>query len=310
MRRLILALLGLLLLLVLLAGGLQGSRALRAAVAEHPEAPTVIAGRDLSADNATAPVPVGYASLRCSWEGDGKPGLLRASSLAGEGTVDGSYVAGLHRVDLAPGEWQLAWVGRGADVPLGKMRLEAGDVRSCALGGQASLAGSIRSPEGRPVEGASVIGCGYQVKSGADGRWSLSFPNRACRLHAEWMDGALRRVSAGVVYEPFAPVPGFDFVVDDRPIGGVGLALGVDEDGVFIDDVLPNTPGDAAGLLPGDRITSVDGGAIAGKSLDEVVAVITGSPDTPVTLGVQREDGPATLTLTRAPIGQEPDTGP
>jgi carboxyl-terminal processing protease len=63
---------------------------------------------------------------------------------------------------------------------------------------------------------------------------------------------------------------------------------------------LPGSPAEKAGVRPGDVILEVDGAAVDGKTVDEVVKLVRGSRGTPVTLTLQRDGvSPFDLTITR-----------
>ena len=67
--------------------------------------------------------------------------------------------------------------------------------------------------------------------------------------------------------------------------------------------VFPNTPAEAAGLQPGDKIVAVDKQDIAGVPIDTVSSEIMGPVGTKVTLGIVRNGGqPFDVTITRAEI--------
>jgi carboxyl-terminal processing protease len=89
--------------------------------------------------------------------------------------------------------------------------------------------------------------------------------------------------------------------------GGIGLE--VTDNGGLLQVISPidGTPAAAAGLLPGDLITAVDGKTVQGLSLNDAVAEMRGSPDTKVKLIVKREGvtDPITVTLTRQIIQVE-----
>jgi len=86
--------------------------------------------------------------------------------------------------------------------------------------------------------------------------------------------------------------------------GGIGLE--VTDNGGLLQVISPidGTPAAAAGLLPGDLITAVDGKTVQGLSLNDAVAEMRGSPDTTVRLIVKRQGvtDPITVTLTRQVI--------
>jgi len=91
---------------------------------------------------------------------------------------------------------------------------------------------------------------------------------------------------------------------------GVGMQMQLE---LFGDIAFPvvtatfdNTPARRAGLLPGDRITAVDGKDISGMALEDVVKLIKGKPGTRVSLTLSRGEGlPFTVDLTREQIELE-----
>jgi carboxyl-terminal processing protease len=89
--------------------------------------------------------------------------------------------------------------------------------------------------------------------------------------------------------------------------GGIGLE--VTDNGGLLQVISPidGTPAAAAGLLPGDLITAVDGKTVQGLSLNDAVAEMRGSPDTVVRLIVKRQGvtDPINVTLTRQIIKVE-----
>lgn len=70
--------------------------------------------------------------------------------------------------------------------------------------------------------------------------------------------------------------------------GGIGIQVEKTEAGVTIVAPLPDTPGERAGLKAKDLITSVDGRPVGKMSVEEVVTLIRGEPNTTVTLGITR----------------------
>ena len=84
---------------------------------------------------------------------------------------------------------------------------------------------------------------------------------------------------------------------------GVGLQVAQRGEQIVVTRAFPDGPADKAGLRGGDRIASVDGTSVVGKSLEEVVALIRGPDGTAVALGVVRPgDGRLTFDLERATI--------
>ena len=73
--------------------------------------------------------------------------------------------------------------------------------------------------------------------------------------------------------------------------GGVGIQLGGGCTGAEIRGVQEGMPAEAAGLLAGDVIVAVDGMAVAGSHLMDVVGAVRGAPGSMVQLEVRGADG-------------------
>ncbi|WP_428532295.1 S41 family peptidase [Rhodopila sp.] len=89
--------------------------------------------------------------------------------------------------------------------------------------------------------------------------------------------------------------------------GGIGLEV-TDNAGLLqVISPIDGTPAAAAGLLPGDLITAVDGKTVEGLSLNDAVSEMRGPPNTEVHLIVKREGvtTPINVTLTRQIIHVE-----
>jgi carboxyl-terminal processing protease len=87
--------------------------------------------------------------------------------------------------------------------------------------------------------------------------------------------------------------------------GGTGMMIGVELDkSIVVDRVFPDTPAEAAGVLEGDRIMSVDGKPMTGVSLDTVSSMLKGDPGTNVTVTYARRGmtEPLVYKLKRAEI--------
>ncbi|QNO14443.1 S41 family peptidase [Alkalicella caledoniensis] len=74
-----------------------------------------------------------------------------------------------------------------------------------------------------------------------------------------------------------------------RSYGGIGVEVTMNNGRVTVVTPMEGSPGQSAGLLPGDMIVEVDGTNTEGMSLSEVVDLIRGEPDTEVNLGILRE---------------------
>jgi carboxyl-terminal processing protease len=86
--------------------------------------------------------------------------------------------------------------------------------------------------------------------------------------------------------------------------GGVGMEVLAIGDSVYVTEVIPNTPSDAAGMRRGDRLVTVAGASIAGLRVDSVVARLRGVPGTMVRVEAERagRTTPFVANLTRAQV--------
>ncbi len=79
---------------------------------------------------------------------------------------------------------------------------------------------------------------------------------------------------------------------------GIGIYLsGGGDQPIRIDAVLPNSPGQKAGLKAGDLIMAVNGTSLQGKTIDQMKTLIGHDKGTVVTLTIQRGTGTAQQTL-------------
>ena len=84
---------------------------------------------------------------------------------------------------------------------------------------------------------------------------------------------------------------------------GVGAVLDIRNNATTVVRVLPNSPAEKAGLKSGEVILKVDGNAVTGLTVEQVVVKVRGPAGTPVTLDLQELDGSErTLTIVRAEI--------
>lgn len=86
--------------------------------------------------------------------------------------------------------------------------------------------------------------------------------------------------------------------------GGVGMSIENQDGLITVGNIFPNTPGEAGGVMVGDRIIRVDTIAVTGRPLDFVSSQLTGVPGTRVTVAFQRAGVPELIevTFTRAVI--------
>lgn len=87
---------------------------------------------------------------------------------------------------------------------------------------------------------------------------------------------------------------------------GIGVEFVIRKDTIQIQNVIKDGPAEAAGVLAGDKIVSVDGKPFVGKQVtnEEAMHRLKGPKDTKVTIGVLRygEKKPQSITITRGDI--------
>ncbi|MBT2481010.1 S41 family peptidase [Streptomyces sp. ISL-94] len=90
---------------------------------------------------------------------------------------------------------------------------------------------------------------------------------------------------------------------------GVGLwALRGGDGRITVDKVQPGSPAARAGLRAGDRLLSVDGHAVTGLAVTDVISLLRGEAGTPVVLNLTRGGADLTETLRREELRTEPVT--
>lgn len=83
---------------------------------------------------------------------------------------------------------------------------------------------------------------------------------------------------------------------------GIGAELTMKEDDIVVVAPLKGSPAEAAGLMPDDIITHVDGQSIEGYTLSDAVEIIRGPKGTEVTLTISRDGREDDITITREEI--------
>lgn len=102
--------------------------------------------------------------------------------------------------------------------------------------------------------------------------------------------------------------------LNGRPgFSGIGIMITGQADAsgvhwVFVDNVFPGSPAEAAGLKRFDKIVAVGGTSLRDATVQQAAALIRGPAGSPVTLAIERAGQPSQLTVTRAPIQTRPVT--
>lgn len=88
--------------------------------------------------------------------------------------------------------------------------------------------------------------------------------------------------------------------------GGIGAQVDLVAGAIVIGDVTPGGPAAGAGLAAGDALLEVNGRATTGRTPDQVLDLLRGSPGTSVILTVRRGTATSRHTLTRAAVRENP----
>jgi carboxyl-terminal processing protease len=86
--------------------------------------------------------------------------------------------------------------------------------------------------------------------------------------------------------------------------GGIGVEVDFRDELVVVIAPIPETPAARAGVLPGDFIIAVDGKLLRGMSIEKIVRLMRGPPNTKVRITVKRKgvDEPLNMDLVREHI--------
>lgn len=123
-------------------------------------------------------------------------------------------------------------------------------------------------------------------------------PVDEARLFHRAIDGVFAGLDEHSAYVTDRDLEELDAALD-QAFGGVGLQLSADlRDGsIVVDEPVVGSPAWRAGIQTGERITAVDGSPVQGRPLRDVVAMLRGRPDTPVTIELARaSDDPEVVT--------------
>ena len=81
----------------------------------------------------------------------------------------------------------------------------------------------------------------------------------------------------------------------EQEVGGIGVPVKPHPDGMALGPPHVGGPADLAGLGTGDVVIAVDGEEVAGLSIDEIIARVTGPVGSQVELTVRSAEGEETL---------------
>ena len=84
--------------------------------------------------------------------------------------------------------------------------------------------------------------------------------------------------------------------------GGIGVTLTINESGVAISSVMPETPASRAGLRDGDRIIAAEGTVLSGMSSPDVLNKLRGPIDSTIKLVIERDGKRIDVAIKRSRI--------
>jgi carboxyl-terminal processing protease len=117
------------------------------------------------------------------------------------------------------------------------------------------------------------------------------------------IDAMLASLDPYTDYIPESEIEDYRFMTTGE-YGGIGALMQKDSNYLEIAEPYANSPAAKAGLIAGDRIVSVDGMSMIGKSVDDVGKLLKGEPGTSVKITYlePNDNTPKTVTLKRETI--------
>ncbi len=88
----------------------------------------------------------------------------------------------------------------------------------------------------------------------------------------------------------------------DPSFSGIGVYIEMVPEGVLVISVIPDSPAEEGGIMPGDIIITADGQEMKGLSVEEASAIIMGPEGSTVTLEIYREGTVKEFSLVRQEI--------
>jgi carboxyl-terminal processing protease len=111
---------------------------------------------------------------------------------------------------------------------------------------------------------------------------------------AALLEGAYKGVLNAIddPYSVYYTSEDYEFIkeINSSSYGGIGVVVTPGDDGkILVISPIEDTPGEREGILPGDKIISVDGIMVFADEIDNAVSRIKGEPGKTVLLGIERE---------------------
>jgi len=111
------------------------------------------------------------------------------------------------------------------------------------------------------------------------------------------IDAMLKDLDPYTVYYHEANIEDYRLLTTGQ-YGGVGAQIIKMGDYVVVSEVYEGNPAQKSGLMPGDKVLSIEGKSMAKKSTDEVSTAMKGPKGTSITMEIERpNEGKKTLNL-------------
>ena len=122
------------------------------------------------------------------------------------------------------------------------------------------------------------------------------------KMFEDAINGMLGGLDPFSTYVPEDEIDEFNKVTHGK-FGGIGIQIGMRRGMLTVISPLEDTPAYRAGVLAGDVILAIEGKSTDGITLNDAVKVLTGKPETQVTITVRHLTGETEdITITRAII--------
>jgi len=120
-------------------------------------------------------------------------------------------------------------------------------------------------------------------------------------LHEKAIDGLISDLDPYTNYIPTEREDEFNRMLDNN-FSGVGISLEMLDGKALVITPIDDSPADKAGVQAGDIIVKVNGQSITGKGLEDIVKLIAGPLNSPVTLTMQRGLKAVDITMNRQQV--------
>lgn len=181
---------------------------------------------------------------------------------------------------------------------------------SCGVPSKARITGRVVDSRGQPIAHLNVVTfVEYEsqvaTESDANGRFELvATVDRGQTTTLEVTDPTVRLAVStrrNIMVLPGEVQDVGDIVVRtldevpeglmSKPFGGIGGYISLNDNGVFLDNIEPETPLAYEGVEPGDEILMIDGVSAGELSMDDVLERLRGEPGTGVALRIRSKGG-------------------